>query len=132
MDEHRAEATPLVLAAAAPIAALFVLVFPAFATESLATESLAAESLAAESLAAESLAAEPLPKLGGELAATSVSGLSSGAFMAVQIEVAHSTQIVNPQGCWDWWGYAGLDYLGKDAPQIAANWVMAEQLAKAP
>jgi hypothetical protein len=40
------------------------------------------------------LAAEALPKLGTDLAATSVSGLSSGAFMAVQIEVAHSNDIV--------------------------------------
>jgi poly(3-hydroxybutyrate) depolymerase len=39
---------------------------------------------------------------------------------------------VNPQGCWDWWGYTGLDYLGKDAPQIAAIWAMVEQLAKRP
>ena len=42
----------------------------------------------------EALAAEALPKLGADLAATSVSGLSSGAFMAVQIEVAHSKDIV--------------------------------------
>jgi hypothetical protein len=40
--------------------------------------------------------------------------------------------VINPQGCWDWWGYTGLDYLEKDAPQIAAIWAMAEQLAKAP
>ena len=40
------------------------------------------------------LAAEALPKLGADLAATSVSGLSSGAFMAGQIEVAHSKDIV--------------------------------------
>ena len=39
---------------------------------------------------------------------------------------------INPQGCWDWWGYTGLDYLGKDAPQIAAIWAMVEQLAKKP
>jgi poly(3-hydroxybutyrate) depolymerase len=39
---------------------------------------------------------------------------------------------VNPEGCWDWWGYTGLDYLGKDAPQIAAIWAMVEQLAKRP
>ena len=36
----------------------------------------------------------------------------------------------NPEGCWDWWGYTGLDYLGKDAPQIDAIWAMVEQLAK--
>jgi poly(3-hydroxybutyrate) depolymerase len=39
---------------------------------------------------------------------------------------------VNPHGCWDWWGYTGLDYLGKDAPQIAAIWAMVEQLAATP
>ena len=27
---------------------------------------------------------------------------------------------INPKGCWDWWGYTGLDYLGKEAPQIKA------------
>ena len=26
--------------------------------------------------------------------------------------------VVNPHGCWDWWGYSDIDYLGKDAPQI--------------
>lgn len=26
----------------------------------------------------------------------------------------------NPNGCWDWWGYSGDDYLSQAAPQIAA------------
>ena len=39
---------------------------------------------------------------------------------------------VNPNGCWDWWGYTDLNYLGKDAPQIKAIWAMVEQLAQAP
>lgn len=39
---------------------------------------------------------------------------------------------VNLKGCWDWWGYTGLDYLGKEAPQIAAIWAMVERLAKVP
>jgi len=39
---------------------------------------------------------------------------------------------INPHGCWDWWGYTGLDYLGKDAPQIKAIWAMVEQLAATP
>jgi poly(3-hydroxybutyrate) depolymerase len=39
---------------------------------------------------------------------------------------------INPHGCWDWWGYTDLDYLGKDAPQIKAIWAMVEQLTKAP
>ena len=38
----------------------------------------------------------------------------------------------NSKGCWDWWGYTGLGYLGKDAPQIAAIWAMVEKLQKAP
>ncbi len=40
--------------------------------------------------------------------------------------------VVNPHGCWDWWGYTDIDYLGKDAPQIAAIWAMAERLAAQP
>ena len=40
--------------------------------------------------------------------------------------------VVNPNGCWDWWGYSDIDYLGKDAPQIAAIWAMAERLAAQP
>jgi hypothetical protein len=39
-------------------------------------------------------AAEELPRLGVTLPATSVSGLSSGAYMAGQIELAHSKDIV--------------------------------------
>ena len=39
---------------------------------------------------------------------------------------------INPNGCWDWWGYTGLDYLGKEAPQIKAIWTMVEQLAAPP
>jgi hypothetical protein len=31
---------------------------------------------------------------------------------------------INPDGCWDWWGYTGLDYLSKNAPQITAVWAM--------
>ena len=40
--------------------------------------------------------------------------------------------VVNPHGCWDWWGYSDIDYLSKDAPQIAAIWAMAERLASQP
>ncbi len=35
--------------------------------------------------------------------------------------------VINQNGCWDWWGYTGLDYLGKDAPQIEAIWAMVER-----
>ena len=40
--------------------------------------------------------------------------------------------LVNPKGCWDWWGYTGIDYLDKDAEQISAVWKMAEALAGRP
>ena len=43
-----------------------------------------------------------------------------------------ASSAVNPQGCWDWWGYTDLDYLGKEAPQISALWKMVERLAEAP
>ncbi len=36
---------------------------------------------------------------------------------------------VNPQGCWDWWGYTGRDYLTMEAPQIRAVYRMVQQLA---
>ena len=45
---------------------------------------------AALALSAVAHAAERLPALGAELAGTSVSGISSGGFMAVQFHVAHS------------------------------------------
>ncbi len=35
----------------------------------------------------------------------------------------------NPQGCWDWWGYTGRDFLTKNAPQIVAVHRMLERLA---
>jgi poly(3-hydroxybutyrate) depolymerase len=38
---------------------------------------------------------------------------------------------VNPQGCWDWWGYTGRGYLTRAAPQIVAVRRMLEQLTGA-
>ncbi len=43
-------------------------------------------------------------------------------------QVAPST--LNPKSCWDWWGYTGLDYLSKDAPQMKAVAGMLAALAK--
>ena len=37
---------------------------------------------------------------------------------------------VNPQGCWDWWGYTGADYLTREAPQIRIVHAMLLELAK--
>src|SRR4029078_13200775 len=50
--------------------------------------------LGLNALASDALAADAVPKLRADLAATSVSGLSSGAYMAGQIEVAHAKDIV--------------------------------------
>jgi len=39
-----------------------------------------------------------------------------------------SAGAVNPQGCWDWWGYTGRDYLTRRGPQIAAVRRMLDRL----
>lgn len=39
-------------------------------------------------------------------------------------------QTVNPKACWDWWGYTGLDFLTRDAPQVVAVRRMLERLAE--
>ncbi len=36
---------------------------------------------------------------------------------------------LNPQGCWDWWGYTGAEYLTRNAPQIVAVQRMLERLS---
>ncbi len=40
-----------------------------------------------------------------------------------------ATAAVNPQACWDWWGYTGPGYLTRDAPQIEAVHRMLKRLA---
>ncbi len=40
-----------------------------------------------------------------------------------------ATTPFNPQGCWDWWGYTGRDYLTRSAPQIVAVRRMLEKLS---
>jgi poly(3-hydroxybutyrate) depolymerase len=37
--------------------------------------------------------------------------------------------IVNPKGCWDWWGYDSPNYYRKDGPQMRAVLKMIERLA---
>lgn len=41
-----------------------------------------------------------------------------------------SASAMNPQACWDWWGFTGSDYLTKNAPQITAVYRMLEQLGR--
>ena len=38
----------------------------------------------------------------------------------------------NQNGCWDWWGYSGLRFLERDAPQMVAVKRMIDRLAAAP
>lgn len=40
-----------------------------------------------------------------------------------------TTMPFNPQGCWDWWGYTGPQYLTRKAPQIVAVHRMLDALA---
>jgi predicted esterase len=42
-----------------------------------------------------------------------------------------STFIVNPRGCWDWWGYTGAEYHTRKAPQMRAVRAMLERLGAA-
>lgn len=38
--------------------------------------------------------------------------------------------VMNPKGCWDWWGYSGANYHTKEGVQIKAVAGMIEQLEK--
>lgn len=81
----------------------------------------------------------PLPALGADLAATSVSGLSSGAFMASQFHIAHSSIVVGvgivaggPYGCaeaatprWaSWWGLPATVYWASGRCMEVSLWGM--------
>lgn len=37
--------------------------------------------------------------------------------------------VVNPQGCWDWWGYDSANYYRKDGPQMRAVMKMIQRLS---
>ncbi len=39
------------------------------------------------------------------------------------------SEAYNPQGCWDWWGYTGLDYRSRASVQIRAVRAMIDRLA---
>jgi poly(3-hydroxybutyrate) depolymerase len=39
-------------------------------------------------------------------------------------------QPINPNGCWDWWGYTGTDYAVKTGVQLAAIMGMVDRLAQ--
>jgi hypothetical protein len=52
----------------------------------------------------------------------------ANAFIILFPEAAASP--VNPQGCWDWWGYTSDHYLTREAPQIEIVYRMLQQLGK--
>jgi len=37
---------------------------------------------------------------------------------------------LNPEGCWDWWGYTGVDYCTYYAPQMATVKNMMDYLVQ--
>lgn len=43
----------------------------------------------------------------------------------VEASVVHP---LNPRGCWDWWGYSGIDYAARSGAQLAAVRRMLEAL----
>ena len=47
-------------------------------------------------------------------------------------QIAPSFQPLNPNGCWDWWGYEGSEYATRDGAQIAAVWRMVTDLGSTP
>ncbi|HEY4658973.1 MAG TPA: hypothetical protein VIH11_05650, partial [Gemmatimonadaceae bacterium] len=38
--------------------------------------------------------------------------------------------VVNPRGCWDWWGYSGMQYHTRKGAQIRAVRAMLDRLAE--
>jgi hypothetical protein len=40
-----------------------------------------------------------------------------------------TTSTLNPQACWDWWGYTGREYLTRKGPQVVAVRRMLDRLA---
>jgi poly(3-hydroxybutyrate) depolymerase len=40
--------------------------------------------------------------------------------------------ILNPKGCWDWWGYTGSDYHTRNGVQVRAVRAMIDAVSSAP
>jgi hypothetical protein len=43
-----------------------------------------------------------------------------------------SSFVLNPAGCWDWWGYTGSDYATKSGAQVRVVKAMLDRLATGP
>lgn len=83
-------------------------------------------------------AAEPLPRLGADAARVSVSGLSSGGYMAVQYEVAFSAQTIGagvvaggPYGCAGIYLALFLSVCMKGKPAGSTSWASVQDFAQA-
>lgn len=52
----------------------------------------------------------------------------AGDIVVLFPQVEPSYQPLNPNGCWDWWGYTGDEYATRAGPQIAAVKAMVDDL----
>ena len=52
----------------------------------------------------------------------------AGGVVVLFPQVEPSFQPLNPNGCWDWWGYGSDDYATRAGPQIAAVKAMVDDL----
>ena len=52
----------------------------------------------------------------------------AGRIVVLLPQVEPSFQPLNPNGCWDWWGYSGAEYATQAGPQIAAVKAMVDDL----
>ncbi|MGH8780450.1 extracellular catalytic domain type 2 short-chain-length polyhydroxyalkanoate depolymerase [Paraburkholderia sp.] len=81
--------------------------------------------------AADAADAEPLPAYGADLQRTSVSGLSSGAFMAAQFDVAYSSQLIGA-GIVAGGAFRCAVESSMTAPAVAAMTLCMQPLGPAP
>ena len=52
----------------------------------------------------------------------------AGRIVVLFPQVEPSFQPLNPNGCWDWWGYTGDEYATQAGPQVAAVKAMVDDL----
>jgi poly(3-hydroxybutyrate) depolymerase len=52
----------------------------------------------------------------------------AGRIVVLLPQAEPSFQPLNPNGCWDWWGYSGAEYATQAGPQIAAVKAMVDDL----
>jgi poly(3-hydroxybutyrate) depolymerase len=52
----------------------------------------------------------------------------AGRIVVLFPQAEPSFQPLNPNGCWDWWGYSSAEYATQAGPQIAAVKAMVDDL----